>query len=81
LHEIKRPKSKKSHSKLGLNWDCLAVAFIAFLNRAEWSQYIGFSFTAKKKKKPLKLKPMHCKFIMAVVVLSTLKKPLHLKLN
>jgi hypothetical protein len=40
------------------------MAFIAFLNRAERSQYIGFSFTAKKKKKPIKQKPMHCKLII-----------------
>ena len=37
-----RPKSKKSHSKLVFIIKRLAVAFIAFYNRAEQSQSIVF---------------------------------------
>ena len=37
-----RPKSKKSHSKTVFIFKSLAVAFIAFYNRAEQSQYIVF---------------------------------------
>ncbi len=65
-----RPKSKKSHSKSMFIFNCLAVAFIAFYNRAEQSQSIVFlaysiNFTHPEKIK----KTMHCEALNASHIL------------
>ena len=60
------PKSKKSHSKSVFIYRSLAVAFIAFYNRAEQSQSIVFFslyyklHSARKNKKT-----MHCEELNA----------------
>ena len=60
------PKSKKSHSKSVFIYRSLAVAFIAFYNRAERSQSIVFLAHTTKSPHSEKLKKtMHCEELNA----------------
>ena len=63
INSIKRPKSKKKHSKS----KSLAVAFIAFYNRAEQSQSIVFLAHTTNFTHPEKIKKtMHCEELNAL---------------